>query len=243
MGRWVCFDKNYEGTANSLWLSPEESHHLGKVLRARLGDPVKLLNGRGLLADGTVKTMTRDRVELRVEALCHKERARPRVDLALGLVKPKALDTIVRQATEMGVASIQLLECDHAAYSPDFKPQKWERFEALLIEACKQSLHPFLPQLHALQPFESYVSSCALDPCAVKLLASLEPSAKPLRPDSLAKTDRLVCFVGPEGDFSPREYAQLSAIGAMGLSLGSTILRVETAVVAMLGQVELLRQQ
>ncbi len=243
MARWVCFDHNYEGKASSLWLSPEESHHLGKVLRARVGDSVKLLNGRGLIADCRVKTLSRDTLELAVEGLVEKKPVSPRVDLVLGLAKPKALESILRQATEMSVASIQVLECDHAAYSLEASAQKWERFQDIIIEACKQSLNPFPPILHAIMPFEAYLAKCPSDPRVLKLVASLEPSARPLSQYILPKPERLLCFVGPEGDFSAREYAQLAALGALGQSLGGSILRVETAVVAMLAQVELFKQQ
>lgn len=242
MARWVCFEHNYDGKAQSLWLSAEESHHLGKVLRARMGDKVQLLNGRGLIADCQVKTVMRDALELAVENLLEKPPTKPRVDLALGLVKPKSLEQILRQATEMGVATIQLLDCDHAAYRMDAKNQKWDRFEALLVEACKQSLNPFLPELKPILSFDAYLTSC-VDSAALKLVASLEPSAKALSQYTLCPTQRITCFVGPEGDFSSREYAQLSALGALSQSLGGSILRVETAVVAMLAQVEMLKQQ
>lgn len=243
MARWVCFDHNYDGKAPSLWLSAEESHHLGKVLRARVGDRVKLLNGRGLIADCTVKTLRPDTLELAVEGLLEKQPPSPRVDLVLGLAKPKALESILRQATEMSVASIQFLECDHAAYSLEASSQKWERFQDIIIEACKQSLNPFIPILYKIVPFKAYVAQCSPDPRVLKLVASLEPSARPLSQYTVPKPESLLCFVGPEGDFSAREYAKLSGLGALDQSLGGSILRVETAVVAMLAQVELFKQQ
>lgn len=253
MGRWVSFKQDYkgqehcdhpdrqdpyEGQEQRFILGPEESHHLASVLRARAGDPVKLLNGRGLIGTCTIKRIDpKGRVELTVLTSESKTQPKPAIELAVGLPKLKALEQILRQATELGVTAIRLLDCDHAAHSLEASAPKWKRLEAILIEACKQSLNPFLPKLYPPVAFEAYLETLRNNPPALKLVASLEKEAVSLKTAVLGPLEEIVCFVGPEGDFSAKEYLSLKDLGVLSLSLGPTILRVETAVVTMLAQV------
>lgn len=238
MGRWISFKQDYESQDKCVTLGPEESHHLARVLRARVGDAVKLLNGRGLIGTCTVERIDpKGSIELTVLSSESKAPPSPAIELALGLPKLKALEQILRQATELGVAVISLVNCEHGAYTLEAKAHKWERLEAIVVEACKQSLNPFLPKLYPPVAFETYLEKLPHHPPALKLVASLEKEAVPLKTAALGAPEGRICFVGPEGDFSAKEYASLKRLGALSLSLGPTILRVETAVVAMLAQV------
>lgn len=241
MGRWVSFKQDYESQDKHVRLGPEESHHLARVLRARVGDAVTLLNGRGLVGTSTVERIDpKGSVELTVLEVATKTPPKPPIELALGLPKPKALEQILRQATELGVTAIRLLDCEHRAYALEARGAKWERLEAIVVEACKQSLNPFLPQLHVPVAFQDYLATLRPTGARLTLVASLEEDSKSLKSLKACKLEAassITCFVGPEGDFSATEYASLKDVGALSLSLGPTILRVETAVAAVLAQV------
>lgn len=236
MGRYVAFSADYESHDTYVTLDPEESYHLAKVLRVRPGDSVQLLNGRGLIGQGVVRDIDARKVGLTIQRYDLREQPRPNLELALGLPKPKALEQILKQATELGVSSIHLLHCEHTAYILEPKEHKWERLEVILMEACKQSLNPFLPKLYPPVPFKAYLEELKHKTHTLMLVASLEAEAAPLKAHDVGQAESIRCFVGPEGDFSAREYASLKDLGALSLCLGTNILRVETAVVTLLAQ-------
>ena len=89
-----------------------------------------------------------------------------------------------------------------------------------------------LPVVEQPQSYAAFLQRCDLP--ALKLQCAIVPHARPLR--ELLETARstgareCVLLIGPEGDFSPAEYAAGEAAGYLPTSLGPIILRVETAV-------------
>jgi 16S rRNA (uracil1498-N3)-methyltransferase len=138
------------------------------------------------------------------------------------------MDLIVQKAVELGITAIQPLVTRHTIVHPaDGKSDKWRR---TALEACKQCGQNTLPAIADAMPFMHWMAGQAATP-GLKLIASLVPGARPLRevlrghPGTAAVT----LLVGPEGDFSAAETAASLDSGFLPVSLGSIILRVETA--------------
>ena len=210
-------------------LSPFESHHLVGTNRARSGDEVVLFNGAGL--EWRARLVEADRRKSCLKRLdsIHHEATELSITLAIGIIKGKTFDTILRQATELGVKTIQPLLTRWTQVQikdADSKKAKWEQ---QLIEACKQSGNPWLPKLNEPRSMDDYVKQSHFDTVVV---ASLENRARTWSELSLTQSTTL--FIGPEGDFTPEEYEQLSSLGAQAVTLGSQVLRSETAVVSAL---------
>jgi 16S rRNA (uracil1498-N3)-methyltransferase len=106
------------------------------------------------------------------------------------------------------------------------KQEKWQR---IALEACKQCGQNWLPQVHVPRSFvETLAQLPAID---VTAIAALQPDSQSVK-SILAGIDHpksAALAVGPEGDFSPAEYAAARAAGFVPMTLGPLVLRVETA--------------
>lgn len=217
-------------------LSPEESHHLVAVNRARLGDPVIAFDGRG--SEWTCELAT-DRKNAAVLKVRSKHTiARPGYEITLGQALPKgpAMDAIVRKATEIGAARIVPLESERTQVhlAADRSDRKIEKWQTAALEAAKQCGNAFVPDVLPVQNAIDFMRRTADHD--LKLIASLHPGAKSLKAVLAAFQARhqrapksAVWLVGPEGDFSPAEMAAANHAGFEPITLGPFVLRSETA--------------
>lgn len=213
-------------------LTGDEARHLSQVLRIQAGAVIRVFDGAGHHADAEVLQVSRDRVSLRLGTAHVQRPTHPVITLAQAIPKGKNMDLIVQKAVELGIASIQALVTRHTIVHPgEGKPGKWRR---TALEACKQCGQDLLPTIPDPQPFDLWIATCsgASTPHpGLQLIASLTPGARPMR-DVLHEhsgTTHATLLIGPEGDFSPDESAAAIAAGFQPISLGSIILRVETA--------------
>jgi 16S rRNA (uracil1498-N3)-methyltransferase len=194
---------------------------------------VEALNGRGAVGQARIAETGGDSLEL---LDCHQ--APPpdlRVHLAVAVPKGKTFPALLHRAVELGVAEVTPLLTEHVEPSPERLAGKMERLEAVLIEAVKQSGNPWKPVLHPpvelaaflKQPFAGH-----------RLCAALQDDARPLGDllgKDLPRGGAVQVLVGPEGDFSDREYRLLRESDCRFASLGPLVLKVETAVTVVLG--------
>jgi 16S rRNA (uracil1498-N3)-methyltransferase len=228
--------------AGEVILDPAESRHLTRVRRARLGDRIQVLDGQGCIAIGLLVGNSPDAARLRYENLTRQPAPVPFV-LAVGLPKAGLIEDIIREATELGATAVQPLltaRSETRLDDPARLAHKQARWQAAALEACKQSGNPWLPAVHPPQTVEAWLSSLHQPAAGLrKYVAALTPDAIPfhdlmagsLTPAS-ASTTGVVLAVGPEGDFTPAEYARLAAAGFQSIRLPGHVLRVETACAA-----------
>ena len=209
-------------------LSGDEARHLAQVLRMKHGDSVIVFDGHGRRASAEILSISRDRVPLKLGEILPSRPPQPAITLAQAIPKGKNMDLIVQKSVELGIAAIQPLVTRHTVVQPgDGKSEKWRRNA---LEACKQCGQDTLPEIAEPLAFDRWISSQAAAP-GLKLIASLAPGARPLRtvlrenPATTAAT----MLIGPEGDFSAEETTAALAAGFLPISLGSIVLRVETA--------------
>lgn len=216
-------------------LSAEESWHAGKVLRLEAGDPVELVDGRGLVAQGRLLAWDPRERHPRIEAeiVSRTQVAEPvrRLHLFVAPPKGKLMAQIVRDATELGVWSLTPVRCQRSVADPVGKDivKAWG---ADAIEACKQSGNPFLPQFH---PAREFAEALAGAPAAGCFGAVPEAGVSAL---PLPEAGDIAVWIGPEGGFSEEEHGALKQKGYRGITIGRWILRVETAVPALLAALQ-----
>ena len=224
-----------EREPRTITLSPEESHHLVSVNRARTGETVVAFDGRGREWICELQVADRREAVLTVRFLQHAKPLPYEMTLGQALPKGGAMDAIVRKATEIGVVCIVPLESERtqvhlAGERSDRKVEKWE---SAALEACKQCGNPWLPTIAPLQSAASFMQS-ARD-YDLKLIASLHPGAKTLKSVLQAvqpkRPQRVLWLIGPEGDFTPAEMSIAQSAGFEPVTLGPLVLRCETAAV------------
>ena len=209
-------------------LTGDEARHLSQVLRMKPGDSVIVFDGQGRRAAAEILSVSRDCVPLRLGEILPFRAPLPAITLAQAIPKGKNMDLIVQKSVELGIATIQPLVTRHTVVQPgDGKSEKWRRNA---LEACKQCGQDMLPEIAEPLAFDRWIATQAGAP-GLKLIASLAPGARPFRTvlRENPETTQATLLVGPEGDFSDGETNAALAAGFLPVSLGSIVLRVETA--------------
>ena len=241
-GMLRVFSGNWDGSQTLPELDRAEIHHLVRVRRVRMGEQVEILNGRGHL--GLAKVVSVDRSVLALEMLAVNSipRLSPQVHLLVALPKGKTFPELLHKAVELGVARITPLVTENVEVMPERAGKKQDRWESVLVEALKQSGNPWMPELDAPVGLDE---ALALSAASQRLCAALQPDAVPLWDllgDPIQPEGTIEVYVGPEGDFSESEYARLREAGCHFVSLGSLVLKVETAASLVSGVLQLWSQ-
>jgi len=225
----------YAPSLDSGFLDAEQSHHCAQVMRQNVGDHFGVFDGHGHEAKARITEIAKDVVKFTVLAKAASPRTAHPVWLAQALTKAKSMDLIIEKATELGVSELVPLQSDHSVAQiddekADAKVEKWKK---LTIEAAKQCGQNWLPVVRPPQAPKDFVN--ALPKGAVKLIASLQAEAKPLKTvlreqlPAVKPGTPIIVMIGPEGDFTPAEIGAARAAGFLPVSLGKIILRAETA--------------
>ena len=235
----------------SVLLGRDARHHLERVLRLRPGDPLELVDGRGGRATARLETDGRARVEARATPV-----APPRDPVVLAVATPRLprLEWLVEKAVELDVARLALLDTRRG--ERDVGAGRLARLARLADEALVQCRRPWRLELAAACPLGEVLAAHAdldvwlasppdggLDgpPAGDGPGGPAVGAAGSPRPDAAAglaaparAPDRgLLVLVGPEGGFDPGEERLALDAGAVRVRLGSTVLRVETAALAL----------
>ena len=225
-----------ESKAGPLMLAGREAHHALRVLRLRRGDRVIVLNGAGVEFICDVETFDRDKVQL---AIVEQKTISPppcQITLIQALPKAKIIESIIQKATELGADRIVPLLSERVVTELDGKhaERKAEKWQQIAIEAIKQCGTAWLPRVEsAITPNQFLGRNEQFE---LPLLASLQPGARHPRDyfrqfqSKHGRKPKSACvWVGPEGDFTADEIRSIIANGALPITLGGPVLRVETA--------------
>lgn len=234
MHRCYLPEADFSPAAQPLTVLGDEAHHALRVMRLREGDVCELFDGRGQAARARIIHAAGGRMQVEVETLLPA--LPPVAEITLGIAIPKGalMELIVQKAVEMGVSRIVPLLTERTIVRLNEKEAlaKAEKWRRAALEACKQCGVSTLPCIDPPQPYATWLAR--EDVPALRLQCAILPHARPLREalegGRAAGHHGLALLIGPEGDFSPAEYAAGEAAGYVPVSLGSIILRVETAV-------------
>ncbi|MFC7336123.1 16S rRNA (uracil(1498)-N(3))-methyltransferase [Haloferula chungangensis] len=207
-------------------LTGDEAKHCARVMRAQVGDSITVFDGLGRSAVAEILNVSKSHVGLHLGEARHESAPKVRVVLAQAVIKGKAMDWLLQKAVELGVTDIQPLSTRNAVVQAgEGKEEKWQR---AVIEACKQCGRSRVPTVLPILELEPFLEKSAT---SSRLIASLEENARPLKEclSEAGEGGELIFLVGPEGDFSPTEYAAARESGCLPVSLGTAVLRSETA--------------
>jgi 16S rRNA (uracil1498-N3)-methyltransferase len=230
-----------------------------QVLRLQPGDGITLFTG---LADSTgqfgefaatVTQMGRSHVQVEVGAWTATQREASRdVHLAVGMPANERMDWLVEKAAELGAASIQPLMTERSVLrlSGERAAKKQAHWQSVAVAACEQCGGNRVPLVHELMSLPDWFKLRASNPAPEGLacLLSLQATSTGLRqalaqhdaapqsaPESGTSNTRSVSFLsGPEGGLSPAEEQVALSQGFQAVTLGTRVLRAETAALAAL---------
>ncbi len=232
----IFFTPNIPDTGEYFDLDVDESAHAVRVMRLQPGDPLGLLDGCGTRAQAVVDEIRGGRRNQVVACQVQQREVVPtpvlHVHLHVAPPRAKQMSQVIREATELGVWSITPVICDYSVSRPaaDVQPH----WQAEAVAACKQSGNPFLPVIKPPIAFSDALAATAHLPGVFGEIPS--PESRSIAPAMAPPlTGDITLWVGPEGGFSEAEKQQLLEHKHLPVSAGDWILRVETAVAALLG--------
>lgn len=220
---------------NRLVLSGADAHHASNVLRLQRGDTVTLCNGQGTDYLCTIEEIQKDALQCHVQDI-QPTQSEPKQQITLFMALPKGskMDFIVQKAVELGVSRIvPYLSC-HCVSQPGQPAKKIERWQKIAMEAAKQCERGMIPVVGDIIPIKTALQQAAENETALFCYESERKVGlhERLNADAIGHTVSVV--IGPEGGFSPEEAAFAQSVGLSSVSLGTRVLRCETAAIAAL---------
>lgn len=221
---------------DAITLTPDESHHLIVVNRARVGDTVVAFDGRG---SEWICELTGNQRNAAILTVRFRQKLPPlpyAITLGQALPLGQFMDAIVRKATEIGAARIVPLasERTQVRLEGDRQDRKIGKWQTAALEAAKQCGNPFVPEVLPVQDAAAFMA--AARDYDLKLIASLQPGARSLKAVLAGfqaaqgrPPQKALWLIGPEGDFTPAELSLARTCGFEFVTLGPLVLRCETA--------------
>ncbi|MCC8362385.1 16S rRNA (uracil(1498)-N(3))-methyltransferase [Lysobacter sp. A6] len=211
-------------------LPEDAAAHLVRVLRMQAGDGCVLFDGDGGDYAATIVSANKRGVEADVGARTQVDNESPlRITLVQGIARGEKMDWILQKATELGVTQVLPVNSDRSEVKLDAERavKRLAHWRSVVVSACEQSGRARVPEVSAAQPLANVANGLA---SPHRFL--LDPEAKDAIATMPAFESDCVLAVGPEGGWSERDRAVLTAAGFKGLRLGPRILRTETAGIA-----------
>jgi len=205
-----------------------EHHHIARVLRARPGDAITLFDGAGAEVQARIVRVGRAETELVAAAGARPDGGSEETPLVLLTAVPRGgrMDFLVQKCCELGVSRIVPVIAARSVARPE--PGRCARWEKIAREAARQCGRADVPVVAA--PAALATALAAPDLPERRLVLTTDEAGRPLRA-LLGERAPTALLVGPEGGFEPAETGAARAAGFQPVSLGSRILRIETAAI------------
>ena len=212
-------------------LTESHLHYLKNVLRLQDGSELEVFDGNGHAYIAQLQFTGKKTAQLLlINTLEPQPAPSLSIHLGLGISKAQHMDIALQKSAELGVDSITPIisaRCEGKHFQ-----NKLTHWQEILINACQQSGHAYLPKL---------LAPCALSSWCRQLNSDTPKficvPAQPMRLQNYAehhlqdKTGhpQVIVLTGPEGGFSDDEISTTLTSGFIATGLGPRILRTETA--------------
>jgi len=216
-----------------LALPDDEAGHLTRVLRLKVGDTVRVFNGRGGEFEAVIDSAGRNGVAVRVGAAREAAReARVALTLAQAVLKGDRMDDVVRDAVMIGVAAIQPIittrtEVARSALEKGSRVGRWHR---VAVSSAKQCGRAVVPPIREPLTLETLLRAVAAERSSGPTLMLVEPGAASrtialgdLAPEAPRES---TLVVGPEGGWAAEDVAAAAAVCGL-LTLGGRTIRAD----------------
>jgi len=211
------------------FLNSDESSHIAKSFRARVGDSLVLCDGKGSLAEAELLEPNPEACKVVVKSIGKKE-PQPKIHLAVSCLSDGSEEEIAFHAAQFPIAAIHLLRTERSQEPKESTLSKLRRrMEAKSLVALKQSRKAWLTEIKAPVCLNEFIENFRGN------LIVCDKNGETYAPPFSHLSPHIAILTGPEGGFSPTELDNLRAKEAFFLSLGRTRLRASTAPLMALG--------
>ncbi len=223
---------------DGLCVIPEkEAKHMAKVLRMKQGDSFILMDSHGSRFESIIEDISRHEVTARIiRELAKPESSSLSINICQAVLKPQKMDYMIEKTSELGVSRIIPFYSERTVIKMDEKQasNKIRRWTEISIGASKQSGRLAPAEIDIPVKFDNLLETLGkLGGFKVLLWEGEEYKSlkETLRSNKIS--ENFTGIIGPEGGFTKKEAAMLKEAGIISVSLGSRILRAETAAIAL----------
>jgi 16S rRNA (uracil1498-N3)-methyltransferase len=221
--RWIAD----EVSAHQAALTGAHADHLIRVLRARIGQEFDIVVGDGVRC-GRIGSISPGRVEFElgeeVPAACP-----PKITLLLAIFKFDRMEWAIEKCTELGVARVVPVVARRTdAHLASAATKRIERWRRIALQAAEQARRAMPPEIAASLQLQEAITL----PASTRIVLAESEQQTQLRDVVESAQPGLMLAVGPEGGWSEEEMQFFQKERWIFASMGSTILRAETAAIA-----------
>ena len=226
------FIKTTAQLGDTLALTGDDAHHISYSLRMAAGEEITVTDALG--CSYLCRLQSLDGVSVIAEVLSPLETTgESPVEVHLFQAYPKSdkLEFIIQKAVELGVSAITPFESERCIKRPkaDKVEHNLQRQERIAVEAAKQCGRGILPKVFAPISFGEMLDAAQEYPLALFCHPDDDTLSLKQTLSSHADVRRIAIVVGSEGGFSEEEFKKAKERGLVPTSLGSRVLRCETA--------------
>lgn len=206
---------------NHIPITGEELHHLKRVNRAKKGDKIEVIDGKGALYFGSIRSVKYHEAIVEITGEEKQDKPSTVITIAPSLTKKKVMNVMVEKLAEMGVDEIRpvIFARTDEKYSSSML-KKWQR---IALQSLKVNKKLWATQIYP--PVSPWELTESMKDAEVKLLLHVEGETVP--PIDICES--VVSVIGPPGDFVPEERELLLTKGFIQMKINNGILKTETA--------------
>ena len=213
-----------------LVLTGENAEH-AKVLRLKNGEKVLICDGEGNECVCTVSDVSPGQISLVVQKRQASE-SEPKVKASVYMAFPKAdkLEHVIQKATELGAYEIVAFPSERCISRPDEKSlrKKQERWQKIAASAAEQSGRGRIPQVVVLDSYKQALSRAGESDLSILFYENEKATTLKMALNESSYSS-ISLLTGPEGGLETKEVEMAKDAGFRICTLGSRILRCETA--------------
>ena len=213
---------------NKFEADADESRHIMKAARHRIGDEIKIFDGLGKRYSAIINSYERQKVSGSIKSELISSGYKIKLTLCFAPAKKTAVEEILEHCTETGVSSFMpIITSRTQGNYPDKRGRAKERFKQILISASKQSQRESIPELLEPKMFRDVFEDEDIVFFALPEGDSLADCKADFKNIKSAKI-----IIGPEGGFTREEISFAKIKKAIFIKISKHILRSETAAIA-----------
>ena len=212
------------------FLNDSEAHHACAVARHKEGDIIRVFDGTGKQFMGRIEKIQKKFVRGTLLEPCPVRRVSLNLTLAFVPNSRAGLEEVLDKGTQLGVSAFLPLMSARSEYDVLKKfDGKNERWQQIMVSACKQCDTPFVPQI--LPPVK-FTQALADHGPALLAYEAEQTHTLAWGMEQLKNPTSVRVYVGPAGGWTQEEVKLAQNHGVLPVTLGVNILRAETACIA-----------